>query len=129
MDNTTLGDQKLMRKQRKALEKQKRNGEIQALHTQPLWKINKEGSQYPRRSLRLLPEAQNLDNNIDFILIAIDIEYSHFSAKTGSIRFREIGISILDTRYIRWRKARESDIINTLSNCDGYQTISLREVH
>jgi hypothetical protein len=101
MSTTPLEDKKVLKKLRKVLEKEKKNDVVRALHSQPLRKINTQGLQYLRKSLGLLSDSQDVDI-LDAIFIAIDFEYSHFSAKTGRIRLREVGISILDTRDIRY---------------------------
>lgn len=50
---------------------------------------------------------------LDVIFIAIDFEYSHYSPKTGRIRLREVGISMLDTRDIRHHNNHLKDVIST----------------
>ncbi|KAH6705342.1 hypothetical protein BKA61DRAFT_434096, partial [Leptodontidium sp. MPI-SDFR-AT-0119] len=45
--------------------------------------------------------------------IAIDFEYSHYSPKTGHIRLREVGISMLDTRDLCHQSNSLKDIIST----------------
>ncbi|CZT11435.1 uncharacterized protein RCO7_15139 [Rhynchosporium graminicola] len=39
--------------------------------------------------------------DVSFIAIDFDSEYSNYSPKTGSIRIRELGVSMLDTRNLR----------------------------
>ncbi|KAH9218292.1 hypothetical protein DL95DRAFT_444268 [Leptodontidium sp. 2 PMI_412] len=50
---------------------------------------------------------------LDVIFIAIDFEYSHYSPKTGHIRLREVGISMLDTRDLCHQSNSLKDIIST----------------
>lgn len=101
--STPLEDKNVLRKSRKAFEKEKKNAIARALHSQPLRKISTQGLQYLRKSLGLLSGSQKVDT-LDAVFIAIDFEYSHFSAKTGRIRLREVGISTLDTRAIRYKE-------------------------
>jgi hypothetical protein len=103
MSTAPLEDKKVLRKLRKAFEKENKNAIARALHSQPLRKINTQGLQYLRKSLGLLSDFQNVDT-LDAIFIAIDFEYSNFPAKTGRIRLREVGISRLDTRDIRYKE-------------------------
>jgi hypothetical protein len=49
---------------------------------------------------------------LDVIFIAIDFEYSHYSPKTGRIRLREVGISMLDTRDLCHENIHFEDIIS-----------------
>jgi hypothetical protein len=112
--STALGDKKALRKQRKVLKKE---SIAKALQSQPLRKINTEGLQCLQQSLNLLSDFQNLDP-LDNIFIAIDFEYSHFSAKTGSIRLREVEISILDTRALRYKNPEK------LMTSQHYRTVT-----
>jgi hypothetical protein len=50
---------------------------------------------------------------LDVIFIAIDFEYSHYSPKTGRIRLREVGISMLDTRNLCHQNISLKDVIST----------------
>jgi hypothetical protein len=95
MSNTPDARQALWKK-RKGLGKERKNTVAEALHAQPLRKINTEGPQLLQSSLSLLPDP------LDAIFIAIDFEYSHHSVKTAQVRIREVGISILDTHDLRY---------------------------
>ncbi|KAH7370097.1 hypothetical protein BKA65DRAFT_372677, partial [Rhexocercosporidium sp. MPI-PUGE-AT-0058] len=52
--------------------------------------------------------------------IAIDFEYSHHSPKTGRIRLREVGISMLDTRGLCHQSGSLKDVIST----QHYRTVA-----
>lgn len=114
--SNTLDDKNVQRKQRKAIQKERRNAIARALHAQPLRKINTQGLQILQQRLGLLPGSLKLDA-LDAIFIAIDFEYSHFSAKTGCIRIREVGIAMLDTRDISYKKP------NNVISSQHYRTV------
>jgi len=117
MSTATLDEKKVLRKQRRVREKEKKIFMAHALHEQPLPKIETQGLQYLRNSLGLLPGSRNPDA-LDAIFVAIDFEYSHFSAKTGHIRLREVGISKFDTRDIRCKNPKK--VISSLH----YRTVT-----
>jgi hypothetical protein len=102
--DTALDSKKALRKQRKEAKRAKKDALAKALQEQPLRKINLQGLQRLQQSLALLPSNQECLDIIDALFIAIDFEYSHFCAKTGSIRLREVGISTLDTRDIPYKR-------------------------
>ncbi|PVH75311.1 hypothetical protein DL98DRAFT_536712 [Cadophora sp. DSE1049] len=64
-------------------------------------------------------ESQQLEP-LDVIFIAIDFEYSHYSPKTGRIGLREVGISMLDTRDLRYQNNYLKDVIST----QHYRTVT-----
>ncbi|KAH7378042.1 hypothetical protein BKA64DRAFT_248237 [Cadophora sp. MPI-SDFR-AT-0126] len=57
---------------------------------------------------------------LDVIFVAIDFEYSHYSPKTGRIRLREVGISLLDTRDLLHQNISWDDAIFT----QHYRTVT-----
>ncbi|PVH77050.1 hypothetical protein DL98DRAFT_535087 [Cadophora sp. DSE1049] len=57
---------------------------------------------------------------LDAIFIAIDFEYSHYSAKTGRIRLREVRISMLDTRDLCHQNISLKEVISA----QHYRTVT-----
>jgi len=68
---------------------------------------------------RSIPNPQEPEF-LDAIFIAIDFEYSHYSPKTGRIRLREVGISMLDTRDLGHQNVHPKDVIST----QHYRTVT-----
>ena len=76
------------------------------------------------RSEPIIPTPRDFGSQkpelLDVILVAIDFEYSHYSPKTGRIRLREVGISMLDTRDLCHKIVSLENVIST----QRYRTVT-----